>query len=79
MPDLISRTAIRRTLVAISLSTLALVARAETETTATPAFEQCKQSPLGKHSFVLYEMDPPPGRAACRIDGDKPFDIDEYG
>jgi hypothetical protein len=43
------------------------------------AFEKCKQSPLGKHSFVLYEMDPPPGRSACRIDGDKPFDIDEYG
>ena len=26
------------------------------------AFEQCKHSPLGKHSFVMYEMDPPPGK-----------------
>ena len=43
MPDLTFRTAIRRSLVAISLSTLALVARAETETTNTPEFEQCKQ------------------------------------
>ncbi|MAL34209.1 MAG: lytic transglycosylase, partial [Marinobacter sp.] len=51
MPDLISRTAIRRTLVAISLSTLALVARAETETTATPAFEQCKQA-LGEKAVA---------------------------
>ena len=40
------------------------------------AFEQCKQSPLGKRSFVLYEMDPPPGRAPCRIDGEHAFDIE---
>ena len=43
------------------------------------AFDECRRSPLGKHSFVLYEMDPPPGRAPCRIDGDKPFDIDALG
>ena len=43
------------------------------------AFEQCKQSPLGKHSFVLYEMDPPPGRAPCRIDGEHAFDIEDLG
>jgi len=51
VPDLISRTAIRRTLVAISLSTLALVARAETETTNTPEFEQCKQA-LGEKAVA---------------------------
>ena len=43
------------------------------------AFDECRRSPLGKHSFVLYEMDPPPGRAPCRIDGDKPFDIESLG
>ena len=43
------------------------------------AFDKCKQSPLGKHSFVLYEMDPPSGRPACRIDGEHAFDIDEFG
>jgi hypothetical protein len=41
------------------------------------AFEQCKQSPLGKHSFVMYEMDPPPGRAPCHIDGEHAFDIED--
>ena len=41
------------------------------------AFEQCKQSTLGKHSFVMYEMDPPPGRAPCRIDGEHAFDIED--
>ena len=51
MPDLTFRTAIRRSLVAISLSTLALVARAETETTNTPEFEQCKQA-LGEKAVV---------------------------
>jgi hypothetical protein len=31
------------------------------------AFEKCKQSPLGKHSFVLYEMDPPSGRTCSGL------------
>ena len=43
------------------------------------AFDECKRSPLGKHSFVLYEMDAPKGRPPCRIDGDKAFDIDAFG
>ena len=43
------------------------------------AFAQCQKSPLGKHSFVLYELDPPEGRAPCRIDGEHPFDIEPFG
>ena len=43
------------------------------------AFGQCAKSPLGKHSFVLYELDAPPGRAPCRIDGEHAFDIEPFG
>ena len=43
------------------------------------AFAQCQKSPLGKHSFVLYELDPPEGRAPCRIDGEHAFDIEPFG
>jgi hypothetical protein len=43
------------------------------------AFAQCAKSPLGKHSFVLHEMDPPEGRAPTRIDGETAFDVEPFG
>eukprot|EP01046_Picozoa_sp_COSAG06_P012533 COSAG06_NODE_739_length_12671_cov_28.300907_9_plen_104_part_00 len=47
-----------------------------TQKQLTAAFNQCRQSDLGKHSFVMYEQDAPPGRPPCRIDACEKFDID---
>jgi hypothetical protein len=49
-----------------------------TQKQLTAAFNQCRQSDLGKHSFVLYEQDAPPGRPPCRIDACETFDIDLF-
>jgi hypothetical protein len=49
-----------------------------TQKQLTAAFSQCRQSDLGKHSFVMYEQDAPPGRPPCRIDACEKFDIDLF-
>ena len=49
-----------------------------TQKQLTAAFNRCKESPLGKHSFVIYEQDAPAGRPPCRIDAEHEFDIDLF-
>jgi hypothetical protein len=49
-----------------------------TQKQLTAAFNRCKESPLGKHSFVIYEQDAPAGRPPCRIDAEYEFDVDLF-